>query len=84
MNAQHMPELVVVTKEQFFAYVGPRDINPRAEREYSAWETRSRVLVGKTTPGYANGYMPEGKAPDVYMLTPEALTALAKATGSAS
>lgn len=72
MSAPHTSELVVVTKGEFFAYVGPRDIHPRAERNCSVWQTREQVMVGKTTPGYANGWTSEGKAPDVYMLTPAA------------
>ena len=82
MSAVNAAGMVVVTREQFFAYVGPRDIIPRPEREYSVWETRSRTLVGMTTPGYANGWTPEGKAPDVYMLTPRAYGTLTKANGS--
>jgi len=81
MSAPHTTgSLVVVTKEEFFAYVGPRDIRPRAEREYSAWETPSRELIGKTTPGYANTWSPGGFAPEVYMLTEAASDAIAKAT----
>jgi len=82
MRAQHTTgSLVVVTKEEFFAYVGPRDIRPRAEREYSAWETPSRELIGKTTPGYANTWSPDGFAPEVYMLTEAARAALKSANG---
>jgi len=41
-----------VTQEQFFASVGQMDVHPRVERDHSAWETRSRELVGRTEPGY--------------------------------
>lgn len=68
-----MSKLILVSKEAFFAVIGPLDVHPRPFPCSSMWETRSRVLIGKTTPGYANGWTPEGKAPKVYMLTPEAL-----------
>ncbi len=44
--------MIEVTKEQFFATVGQLDVHPRAERDHSSWETRSREFVGRTTPGY--------------------------------
>jgi hypothetical protein len=44
-----------VTKEEFFAIVGPRDINPRVDvatlrnrHHVSNWEDRSRLQVGRT------------------------------------
>jgi hypothetical protein len=43
---------VVVTKEQFFGFVGPRDIVTRCERDATYWETRNREVVGISTPGY--------------------------------
>lgn len=42
-----------VTKERFFAVIGPMDVTPRPERDHSLWETRARQIVGRTTPGYA-------------------------------
>lgn len=66
---------VIVTKEEFFAAIGPRDIVLRTEPEYTEWETRSRVVVGRTTPGYRNGWGLEGQTPSVYMLVPSAARA---------
>lgn len=47
-------KMIEVTKEEFFAYVNgaPFDIHPRSERDKSVWETRSRVVIGESTPGY--------------------------------
>jgi ribosomal protein S6E (S10) len=47
-----MMAFVEVTREEFHATVGQMDVHPRAERDASYWETRHRVLMGKTTPGY--------------------------------
>lgn len=58
--------MIPVTKEQFFAYVGPRDIILRTERQATIWETRNRLEVGRSTPGY----MCEG--PTTYALAPSA------------
>lgn len=63
---------VTVTKDQFFAYVGPRDIVCRCEREYTVWETRDRVAVGRSEPGYASPY---GTA-KVWQLSPAASATL--------
>lgn len=43
-----------VSRDVFLAaiYADPRDIHPRVEKDASYWETRNRVLVGKSTPGY--------------------------------
>lgn len=57
-----------VTKEEFFAYVNPRDIVLRCEPTATYWETRGRQVVGMTTPGYSNGYDNQGKVKTVYML----------------
>lgn len=62
-------EMVTVTKEEFFSYVGPRDIHPRSEPEKTTWETRDRTVVGVSQPGWKNP-----GAPSVYMLTRAALT----------
>ncbi len=60
----------IVTREEFFAYMGPRDVHPRAEPERSVWiDQRTHAILGQTTPGYRNGWTSEGKAPDVYMLS---------------
>lgn len=44
--------MVEVTKEQFYASVGQLDVHPRPEGDHSSWETRTREVVGRTTPGY--------------------------------
>lgn len=42
-----------VTQDEFFAVVGPLNVTPRAERYESVWEVaHTRVVIGKTTPGY--------------------------------
>ena len=41
-----------VTKAEFFATIGPQNVHPRAERDVTYWETPTRQLVGKSTPGY--------------------------------
>jgi hypothetical protein len=43
---------ITVTREQFFAYVNPRDIVLRTEPAAVYWETRGRTIVGYSTPGY--------------------------------
>lgn len=55
--------MVVVSREEFFSYIGPRDISPRQEPEYSVWETRDRMVVGRSVPGWKR---PEEA--EVYML----------------
>jgi len=63
MNAQHTPELVPVTKDQFFAFVGPRNVHPRAEREHSIWiDLNTHAVIGVSTPGYANPSAPAAYA----------------------
>lgn len=44
--------MIEVTKEQFFRVIGPMDVHPKSERDFSSWETRDRDVVGRTTPGY--------------------------------
>jgi hypothetical protein len=41
-----------VTREEFFAKVGPMDVNPRASATETVWETPRREVVGRSTPGY--------------------------------
>jgi hypothetical protein len=55
-------KLVEVTREEFFATVGQMNVHPRSERDASYWETPSRVLMGKTTPGYM------GEGPKAYFV----------------
>ena len=52
-----------VSKEEFFAFMGPRNVNPRAEPDYSVWETPYREVLGISRPGYKC----EGE--EVYMLS---------------
>lgn len=54
-----------VTKSEFFEKIYRLNLNvhPRVERDASYWETPSRVMIGKTTPGY----MCEGRK--AYFLT---------------
>jgi hypothetical protein len=49
MSQQEMRE---VTKEAFFAAVGPMNVHPRSDRDRTVWETPARQLIGITTPGY--------------------------------
>ena len=62
--------MIEVTKAQFSSAIGgPENINPRPERDHSAWEiVGTRQLIGKTTPGYMGGSPGEPKR---YYLTPE-------------
>ena len=51
-----------VTKEEFFKALSadPRDIMPHINSpEYSDWETKGRVLFGRTYPGWKNPGDPE-------------------------
>lgn len=44
--------MIEVTKEKFFAVVGPKDVHPRALPDSSSWETKHQEVIGRTTPGY--------------------------------
>jgi hypothetical protein len=67
--------VISVSKEEFFAYVGARDIvSSVAHEDYTTWETRQRVEVGRSWPGWKN---PGGE--HRYMLTESAYAALGKA-----
>lgn len=55
--------MVVVSKEEFFAFMGPRNVHPRSEPDRSVWETPYREVLGISRPGYKC----EGE--EVYMLT---------------
>lgn len=60
MNA---PEgMVAVSKEEFYAFMGPRNVHPRSEPDCSVWETPYREVLGISKPGYKC----EGE--EVYML----------------
>ena len=43
---------VEVTKDEFFATVGPMNVHPRPDKHVTEWETPGRHLIGRTTPGY--------------------------------
>jgi hypothetical protein len=54
--------MMVVSEEEFYAFMGQRNVHPRSEPNFSAWETPSRELLGISRPGYKC----EGN--EVYML----------------
>lgn len=41
-----------VSKDTFFATIGPMNVHPRSGRMETIWETPQRVVVGRSTPGY--------------------------------
>ncbi len=44
-----------VTKEEFFAIMGPRNVHPRLiSPVYSSWETPSGAVLGRSYPGWSN------------------------------
>jgi hypothetical protein len=43
-----------VTKDEFFAAIGPLDVNPRSDRNVTIWETPRREVIGRSEPGYMN------------------------------
>lgn len=46
-------EFVEVSKDTFYATMGPLNVHPRPERDASFWHLQTNFgLVGKTTPGY--------------------------------
>ena len=58
--------MVEVSKDVFFKAVGSLDVHPRVERTHCSWETSSRQIIGKTTPGYlfrdeAGNYMAQSR-----------------------
>lgn len=64
--------MVAVTQDQFFAYVGPRDIvTSLNDPTFTVWETRCREPVGRTYPGWKN---PGGE--EAHFLTQAAAAAL--------
>jgi len=44
-----------VSKEEFFAEIGQRDVVLNCEPDQIVWETRQRLPVGRTTPGWRGG-----------------------------
>lgn len=49
----------VVTRDEFYAFMGPLNVHPRVERDQTYWELPDRTLVGVTTPGWADGGRPD-------------------------
>lgn len=50
-----MTEFVFVTKEQFYAAMGPLDVHPCPEKQITKWKlvrTIVQLVVGLSTPGY--------------------------------
>lgn len=45
---------VTVTKEQFYAAMGPLNVHPRPEPEITYWEMPNREVVGISKPGWNN------------------------------
>jgi len=60
--------VIPVSREEFLAYVGPRDIVLVSRADHTIWQTRDRQVVGRTTPGYANQWGPNGPAHATYEL----------------
>lgn len=58
-----------VSKEEFFAAIGPQNVHPRPLKDRSEWiDQRTHKLVGVTKPGYL-GYTEDGlKIPNTYYL----------------
>jgi hypothetical protein len=49
-----------VTKDEFFAKIGPMNVHLRSEREETIWETPQREIIGRSTPGYVDtGIVPK-------------------------
>lgn len=68
-----MTEFIEVSKKYFYSVINPmEDIRYRPERMEGIWETVSRKLVGRSTPGYLRRDE-EGRYCEVdrYFLKPE-------------
>ena len=58
-----------VTKDQFFAVIGPLDVQPSLQNpNHTDWETRSRQIIGRSVPGWRNGYVEGKETPKQYFL----------------
>jgi hypothetical protein len=65
-----------VSKDQFYEGVGPRDIVLSSNSpDFTTWETRNRVVVGRTYPGWKNPMRPKA-----YFLDQAALQRVPKAS----
>lgn len=47
-----------VTCEEFYSYMGPKDVALHLEPTFTIWETKDRREVGRSWPGWKN---PEGE-----------------------
>jgi hypothetical protein len=45
-------ELRKVTMEQFYAVINPQDVRLLSNKMETFWETPSRHVIGRSTPGY--------------------------------
>lgn len=41
-----------VGSKAFYDFMNPLDVTPRPQRSHDVWETRSREILGYSTPGY--------------------------------
>ena len=54
--------MIEVSKEQFFKVVGPMNVGPRSEREYTEWASiTTRQVIGRSSPGYINNGIKPGR-----------------------
>lgn len=44
--------LTSVTKEEFFAKIGPMNVHPQSMPEATYWKTPNQILIGISTPGW--------------------------------
>lgn len=62
--------MIEVTKEQFYARMGPLNVSPNLDNpEVTVWELSDRTKVGETRPGWKLSGDP--RHPKRYYLTPE-------------
>lgn len=53
MSTYRAPDdMVEVTYDKFFDFMGPRNVTPHATPEFSSWETPDRAIVGRSYPGW--------------------------------
>lgn len=57
-----------VTKAEFYAFVGPKDVHPTPERDRTLWKTPSGEVLAISTPGYIDSGLPESMAPRTYSI----------------
>jgi len=48
--------MIKVTKKEFFAAVGPRDITSEVHPDHTAFSWRGGATVGRITPGYKGAF----------------------------